>query len=187
MEDLRAVSASAGSPASLDEDMQRQLSLVRAQGDAYGEAPDYVARHVARDSGQSRAGDLWICYLAFRPGEGVVTSEDRRPAGRDDVRLGIAVQDAADGRFVPNVEVRVTAIRSDGTEDGPHRHALAWHPVLYQYVREWPAVGDDVRRLRVNVRSPIASATDPDREHLRSGVDVLFDDVSLLGGRTATS
>jgi hypothetical protein len=131
-----------------EEELQRQLSLVRAQGDAYGQALDYLAGHQAIDSAHARAGDVGISYLIL-------------PLDETTVQIGVAVRASADGRFVPGAEVLVTVIDADGREHGPRRHPLVRHPVLYQYLRAWTIPGPPRHRLRIDVTIPADSGGEP--------------------------
>ncbi|GAB3136091.1 hypothetical protein [Marisediminicola antarctica] len=117
-----------------------QLKKARAQGDAYGQAVKYMVEEVAHDGGIKQAGEYTVGY-AIEEAEGLYHFKDgqltwQNPEG-ENVHVEIAVQDTADGRFVPAVTVTASLVTPTGQELGPYEHELVWHPMLYHYARNW--------------------------------------------------
>lgn len=135
----------------------RQLRLARLQGHAYRAALDHMALEVADAGGHTLAGDYLVAY-AVEEAEGMYRLEDgalvwHNPDGAG-AHVEVAVCDAADGRFVPGLEVTATMVAPDGTELGPHRQELVWHPMLYHYARNWDLPSDGTYVLRVHIEPP---------------------------------
>lgn len=142
---------------SSDEASEAQLRLAREQGDAYGRALQMMTDEVAQDGGEQRSGDYRIVY-AVEKAEGMYELVDGelqwRGPGEDNLHVEVAVRDAADGRFVPALDVTATLTAPDGTELGTHELPMLWHPMLYHYGRNWRVPGPGEYRLRVHVEPP---------------------------------
>jgi hypothetical protein len=130
-----------------DEATAEQLDYARAQGEAYGDALHLMAQKVADDGGKKRSGEYLIGYAIeeaeglYRFDRGELTWEE--PTGRN-VHVEVAVRDAADGRFIPGLDVEAT-LRRDGEDLGTHKQDLVWHPMLYHYAHNWQVSGDGGR------------------------------------------
>lgn len=139
-----------------DEASVPQLERARAQGEAYGRALQYMVEEVADTGGEERSGDYLVAY-AIEEAEGMYWLEDglvwREPED-ENVHIEIAVRDAADGRFVPGLDVRVTLIDETGKELGIEDHSLVWHPMLYHYARNWKVPGEGMYTIRVEFDPP---------------------------------
>ena len=173
---------------STDEADERQLALAREQGDAYRRALDHMATEVAEDGGTQRAGDYLVGY-AVEEAEGMDRMTDGRlewqQPGDDNLHVEIAVCDAADGRFVPCLEVTATLVDPDGTEVGTHEHPLLWHPMLYHYGRNWKVPRDGTYTLRVHVEPPGFMRHDEiNGKRFTEAVDVEFSGVEVKTGRS---
>ena len=136
---------------------QPQLDLGAAQGEAYGRALEHMTQEVADDGGEQQAGEYLIGY-AIEEAEGMYAMQDGELAwqnpGSANAHVEITVRDAADGRFVPGLDVRATLITPDGEELGPFPQELVWHPMLYHYARNWELPQDGSYTLRVHVEPP---------------------------------
>jgi hypothetical protein len=138
----------------VEEAVQQQLHYARAQGDAYGAAVEHL---VAGRGSEQRAGDYWIGYAVERARGMYEWVGDRlvwREPARADLHVEITVRDAGDGRFIPGAGVVVTVTDPNGRELGTHAHPLVWHPLLYQYGRDWRFAFDGRYRLLVRVEPP---------------------------------
>lgn len=84
-----------------DEATQKQLDLACAQGDAYGNALEYMTGTVAHDGGETEAGNYRIGY-AVEKVEGMYELVDGdlawREPGDANPHLEVSVRDRADGR-----------------------------------------------------------------------------------------
>jgi len=134
-----------------------QLRLAREQGDAYARA--LAAMDEESDSGLllQRAGD-WVVGLAVEEAEGLYELRDGelvwREPGEDDAHIEVAVRDAADGRFVPNLRVTVAVQEVDGLVVGTHEHPFLWHPWLYHYGRNWQIRHSGNYAVHIRIEAP---------------------------------
>jgi hypothetical protein len=140
-----------------EESDDSQLDLARVQGEALQQALD--AMNEESDSGvlTQRAGDYEI-GVAVEEAEGMWTPEAGRLVWRNPERenchVEVCVRDAADGRFVPGLEVGVTLIGPDGDELGTHEQPFLWHPWLFHYGRNWEVPEGGEYGIRVRVEPP---------------------------------
>lgn len=140
-----------------DEATALQLARAREQGDAYGRAVKLMIEEIAETGGVTRSGDYEVGY-AIEEAEGLYSLVDGEliwNAPEDETRhVEIVVRDAADGRFIPGLEVEVTLTDGDGREFGPHRQALVWHPMMYHYARNWAIPVDSEYAMEVRIKPP---------------------------------
>lgn len=134
-----------------------QLELAVAQGDAYGRALAYMTDEVAHDGGQQHAGDYLVGY-AVEEAEGMYAWVDGELKWQDpdgeNAHIEISVRDAADGRFVPCLNVTVTLVSPDGKTVGTEVQPMLWHPMIYHYGRNWTLPADGEYTLRAHIEPP---------------------------------
>ena len=134
-----------------------QLQHAVHQGDAYKAALQYMAEHVAQTGGMQAAGDYIVGY-AIEDAEGMYVWTGGETTWRNpqvgNAHVEIAVCDAADGRFVPDLRITVELVAPDGSVLGPYLHELMWHPMLYHYARDWDLPADGDYTLRVHIDPP---------------------------------
>ena len=170
-----------------DEASSRQLDLARAQGGAYRDALRHMISEVATDGGAERVGDYLIGY-AVEEAEGMYELRDGelcwREPGEENVHVEVAVCDAADGRFIPGLDVSVAVVDAHGTELARERLPLLWHPMIYHYGRNFCVPADGRYRLRVHVDPPRFMRHDEiNGRRFLSAADVEFDDVRIRAGQ----
>ena len=164
-----------------------QLALARAQGDAYQRALQHMTTEVAHAGGSRRAGEYLVGY-AVEDAEGMYELRDgelrwRNPKGGENVHVEVAVCDAADGRFIPAVEVTVTLRSPAGATVGPQTLPLLWHPMLYHYGSDLAVPEDGDYTLHVHVEPPRFMRHDEvNGRRFLEPVDVEFTDVPLRRG-----
>lgn len=138
-----------------DEVTQRQLSIARGQGDAYGAALEELSRRHGARILERRSGAFRISSL---------TSPVDRSGGAGsgdglDVWFSLFIRDVGDGRFVPCLSVEATLISATGAQDGPHTQTITWHPTTYHYGRAWRLSGDEPHHFLVHIApAPFAFA-----------------------------
>ena len=137
-----------------DEADEQQLDAARAQGEAFGRAVELMTGTVAQTGGSTRAGDYEIGY-AIEEAEGMYALVDGELVWQEpedeNLHVEVVVRDAADGRFVPGLDVSVTLVDADGNEVGTHTQPMLWHPMLYHYGRNWVVPGDGTYTVKVHV------------------------------------
>ena len=140
-----------------DEAKPEMLEMAREQGRAFGKAVESMMNEEAHDGGEARAGDYRVGY-AVEEAEGLYQLQNGRLEWQqpttENVHIEIAVRDAADGRFIPGLNVTLTVVDSEGNEVGTHPQPFLWHPWLFHYGRNWHVPGDGQYTLRVHIDAP---------------------------------
>jgi len=162
-----------------------QLDVARAEGDAYGRA----MQAMAEESGATvkAAGD-YLVALVQEDAEGMYFWEDKRlvwreAAGHADGHLEVAVADAADGRFVPGLDITVTVSR-DRTEIFTADLPFLWHPFLHHYGCNFAMPAAGRYTVQVHIAAPRFARHDPvNGRRYAEPVDVAFTDVHFEPGR----
>ncbi|PFG29574.1 Fe2+ transport protein [Paramicrobacterium agarici] len=165
---------------------QPQLDRAKAEGDAYREALRYMAEEVAKDGGTQPAGDYIVGY-AVEDAEGMYDFADGSLTwvnpDDENVHLEIVACDAADGRFVPCLNVTATLVSPSGETFGPHDQMLVWHPMLYHYARNWTLPEDGEYTLKVHIDPPTFMRHDEiNGRRFTEPVDVEFTGVKIKRG-----
>lgn len=139
-----------------DEATLEQLELAKRQGEALGMAVQQMTQQEAH--GEERvAGDYLIGY-AVEDAEGMYMLQAGELVWYDpreeNAHIEISVRDAADGRFIPGLTVRLSVFDSDDNEVGTHIQPFIWHPWLYHYGRNWVLPGDGLYTFHVYIEAP---------------------------------
>lgn len=133
------------------------LEMAREQGRAMERAARFMMYEEADDGGETHAGDFLVGY-AVESAEGLYQLKhgklEWQPPTSENCHIEIAVRDAADGRFIPGLEVRLTVLDAGGSEVGTHAQPFLWHPWLFHYGRNWQVPGDGEYTLRVRIEPP---------------------------------
>ncbi|WP_036962292.1 iron transporter [Promicromonospora kroppenstedtii] len=171
---------------SSSEATERQLQLAVAQGDAYRRALDHMAQDVAKTAGTKQVGDYLVGY-AIEDAEGMYHLQEGELVwhnpGDANTHVEVIVCDAADGRFVPGLNVSATLVTPGGEELGPFPQELVWHPMLYHYARNWELPEDGDYTLKVHVDPPLFMRHDEiNGRRFASPVDVEFFGVGIERG-----
>lgn len=138
-----------------EESTAAQLQVARKQGEVYHEA----VKAMDQESGAQieRAGEFEV-GIVVENAEGLwqMDGDELRWQNPTDenAHVEVVVCDAADGRFVPGLEIEVTIETSDGREIGTHPMPFLWHPWLYHYGRNWHLPEEGDYRLRVRIAPP---------------------------------
>jgi uncharacterized protein involved in high-affinity Fe2+ transport len=156
-----------------------QLEVARAEGDAYGRA----LRAMDEESGATlqRAGQYVVAFVQ-EEAEGMYALEDGGLVWREapkaaNAHLEIAVADAADGRFVPGLDVTLALVEeSDGERElFVTEMPFLWHPFLYHYGRNVRVPGEGPYTVRVRIEPPRFMRHDPvNGKRYAQPVDVVF-------------
>jgi uncharacterized protein involved in high-affinity Fe2+ transport len=162
-----------------------QLDVARAEGGAYAralEAMDEESGAVTR-----RAGDYLVAFVQENA-EGMYELADGRLVWREapeeaNAHLEIAVADAADGRFVPGLDVTLTLLEGD-EELFSTTMPFLWHPYLYHYGTNARVPGEGPYTVRVRIDPPAWMRHDPvNGKRYERPVDVEFEDRRFTPGR----
>lgn len=168
---------------------EKQLELARRAGDAYREALEYMAEEVANTGGKREVGD-YVVGFAQEEAEGlyVPTGDgglEWREPDEENCHIEIAVCDADDGRFLPEVDVAVTVRDGDGNEVADFRPEFLWHPGLFHYGANLSLPGDGRYSLEVSVDPPSFHRHDErNGDRYRDPAEVTFESVEVETGRS---
>lgn len=126
-----------------EESTEDQLKLATMQGEAYAAALKGMDKESGADI--ARAGDYEVA-LVVENAEGMWHMRDGELTWQEpqdeNAHIEVAVRDAADGRFIPGLTVRVSVTDPGGKDLGTHEQPFLWHPWIYHYGRNW-VVGDE--------------------------------------------
>ncbi|HSD85519.1 MAG TPA: hypothetical protein VLG46_16785 [Anaerolineae bacterium] len=144
---------------------REQLRLALDQGEAYQHALEKTAIRLADNSQQQRVQDYAITY-AIGPAQGSYELADNdlywREPRSENIYLQIAVCDAIDQRFIPDLTIYATLINSARAIVGVRRQPFVWHPALYHYGSNWRVLQDGMYTLKVRLEAPAFSRRDKD-------------------------
>jgi Fe2+ transport protein len=162
-----------------------QLEIARAQGDTYAKA----LRAMDEESGAvtQRAGDYLVAFVQENA-EGMYELVDGRlvwqeAAEEANAHLEIAVADAADGRFVPDLDITLTLLEGD-RELFTTTMPFLWHPYLYHYGTNARVPGEGPYSVRVRIDPPTFMRHDPvNGKRYEQPADLVFDDLRFKPGR----
>jgi uncharacterized protein involved in high-affinity Fe2+ transport len=171
-----------------DEVDERQLEIAKAEGEAYTRALDYMIDEVA-ETGALRTVDDYVVGIAQEEAEGMYV-----PRGDGDLEwtepdaenchLEVAVTDADDGRFVPELTVRATLDPSEGEAVGPVEVPFIWHPGLHHYGKNVEVPGDGEYDVTVEVDPPSFMRHDEaNGDRYAEPVAVTFEDIEIETGQ----
>ena len=162
-----------------------QLEVARAEGDAYARALEAMDEESGAVT--QRAGDYLVAFVQENA-EGMYELEDGRLVWREapeeaNAHLEIAVADAADGRFVPALDITLTLLEGD-RELFTTTMPFLWHPYLYHYGTNARVPGDGPYTVRVRIDPPAWMRHDPvNGRRYEQPVDVVFEDRPFKPGR----
>ncbi|GGP78929.1 iron transporter [Saccharothrix coeruleofusca] len=162
-----------------------QLGLARAEGDAYLRSLEAMRE----ESGAvvKRAGDFLVA-LVQEDAEGMYELRGGRLVWHEapeeaNGHLEIAVADAADGRFVPGLDVTVTVSRG-GADVLDTRLPFLWHPFLHHYGTNFTMPGAGAYDVQVHIDPPTFMRHDPvNGRRYEQPVEVAFLNVAFEPGR----
>jgi hypothetical protein len=162
-----------------------QLEIARAQGGTYGQA----LQAMDEESGAvtQRAGDYLVAFVQENA-EGMYELQDGRLVWREapeeaNAHLEIAVADAADGRFVPGLDITLTLLEGD-RELFTTSMPFLWHPYLYHYGTNARVPGEGPYSVRVTIGPPAFMRHDPvNGKRYEQPVHLVFDDRRFKPGR----
>ncbi|MEU4245691.1 iron transporter [Actinoplanes sp. NPDC026619] len=162
-----------------------QLKVAERQGDAYGNALQAMAEEDGAVT--CRAGDYLVAFINEKA-EGMYELDGdrliwREAAPRATAHLEVAVADAADGRFVPGLEVHVE-VTADGRPLVSTELPFLWHPFLYHYGSNAQLPGEGPYDVTVRIGAPHFMRHDPvNGKRYAEPVTARFEKVRFASGR----
>jgi len=163
------------------------LRFGSAQGCTNQQALRHMVECIAADGRQQIRDDYRIGYVIERA-QGLYVLEggelhwsEPPPAS---VHLEVVVCDAADGRFIPGLEVVATLHTLAGESLGAYELPFVWHPWLFHYGRNWQVPCDGEYTLRIHIAAPSFMRHDKvNGKRFERAVDVEFSGVQIVTGR----
>ncbi len=170
-----------------DEGDEKGLKLAKAQGEALTKTLKHMTEEIATDGREIQVGEYLVAY-AVEEAEGMYMPKGGKLEWvypeKENCHVEVSVRDAADGRFIPGLDVTVTVIGDDGKEHGTQKLPLLWHPYLYHYGRNFRVPADGTYKLRVRFDPPTFMRHDEKNGHrFLEGVDTTFEDVKIETGQ----
>jgi uncharacterized protein involved in high-affinity Fe2+ transport len=162
-----------------------QLDVAAGEGDAYRRALEAMD---AESGAKIREAGPYVVAFVQEEAEGMYALEDgsltwREAAGEADGHFEIAVADAADGRFVPGLEVSLTLV-DDGREVMSMPLPFLWHPFLHHYGGNVKLPGAGPYTVRAVIEPPRYMRHDPvNGKRYGERVEVEFPDQRFEPGR----
>jgi hypothetical protein len=159
------------------------LRFGTAQGFTNQQALRHMLECVAADGRQQIVDDYRIGYvIETAQGQYVLEGGELHwsmpPA--TSVHLEVVVCDAADGRFIPGLQVMATLYNVAGMHCGTHELPFVWHPWLFRYGYNWPVSVDGEYTLHVHIAAPSFLRHDKvNGKRFERAVDVAFRGVQI--------
>lgn len=141
-----------------DEATKRGLQLANEAGAAYRRQVEHFIAEVAGWGAQQRAGE-YVVGLAVEEAEPLYhlvggELQLHEPFSDCNAHLEVVVMDAADGRFVPELDVHVHLWTEDGQDCGVVPLPFLWHPTMYHYGANVHLANGGGYRARVTIETP---------------------------------
>jgi uncharacterized protein involved in high-affinity Fe2+ transport len=147
-----------------NESTPEQLQLAAEQGKADGRALSWELRDAAPASGEMTAGEYRIAYVLtapegwYEPGPGGLVWKEPGDAG---AHLRVFVLDGADGRTVPDLDIRASLLDGSGRAVDSRSLPFGWYPLLNGYGDNLRLPTDGSYTLRVEIAPPRFRRHDP--------------------------
>ena len=145
-----------------------------------------MVNEVADTGGKQRAGEYMVGFAQERA-EGMYYLKEgglewREPTD-ENCHIEIAVVDAADGRFIPYLEIDVTITNGNGDEV-TFKPQFLWHPGLFHYGKDVKVPSDGTYTLHIKIAPPSFPRHDKvNGKRYAEPVEVVFEGVQIKTGQ----
>lgn len=141
-----------------DEATEKELEMAQNQGQVFGNALEHMITNVADDGQEKKVGPYLIGY-AIEKAEGMYNPDENgdliwAEPEEENIHVEVSVRDAADGRFIPALDVHARLINSQGDNIGTHKQPYIWHPWVYHYGRNWAVEKGGDYTLEIEIKMP---------------------------------
>ena len=177
------------SASSLADREAHQLSLAKAEGDAFEETLKQMFQQ-ANDGAQKRIGDYQVAVAVeyaeawwFYESDRFVYKYEEELSAQHNAHVEIAPRDARTGRFLPAEHVTATVIDEKGNTLGTVGEHFMWHPWLYHYGDNWRVPHTASYRLIARFDPPAYPryGREAGRRFARP-VEIAFDNIKIKTG-----
>ena len=148
-----------------NESTKKQLAFARAEGDSVDNCTSYIKTQAGNTGGQMRAGEYKLTYAVAAP-EGWYAYNNnalhwQQPEATANAHFWLFVQDGADGRIVPPLDVTLTVRTGAGKLIEEKRLPFAWMPLVNGYGNNvmLPDAGD--YKFVITITPPLYHRHDP--------------------------
>lgn len=147
-----------------NEATREQLKLAASQGDAVDSCTSWIIHHANRYCGQLRAGEYKLTY-AVGPPEGWYESSGGRtawhPPSHANAHLWLFIQDGADNRLVPPLQVKLVCLDPYGKTRTAKSLPFAWMPLVNGYGDNLDLTGNGNYTFTLYISPPAWHRHDP--------------------------
>ncbi|MBS1525516.1 MAG: iron transporter [Bacteroidetes bacterium] len=138
-----------------NEATKKQLALAKAEGDAVDRCVNWLIKNPGEYAGTQNAGEYKVTWILSRP-EGWYVYNDHRVSwispAHVNAHLWLFVQDGADHRIVPPLDISLAVLNSRGETLFETKLPYAWMPLINGYGNniELPGNGDYTFSVKIN-------------------------------------
>jgi uncharacterized protein involved in high-affinity Fe2+ transport len=168
MEDMQGMVATSAPKLPLmvssNEATKEQLAYARAEGDSVDKCTAWIISQAGSNGGQMRAGEYKITYAITAPEgwyEYINQHAQWQSPTNANAHLWLFVQDGADGRIVPPLDIRATIRNASGNLVEQKIMRFAWMPLVNGYGENIQLPGEGTYSLELSVTPPIYHRHDP--------------------------
>src|SRR4051794_6968267 len=141
-----------------------QLAYARAEGDSIDKCTSWIVSQAGSNGGQVRAGEYKITYAVTAPEgwyEYINQQAQLQQPTNANAHLWLFVQDGADGRIVPPLNIKATIRTSAGNLVEQKMMRFAWMPLINGYGKNIQLPDDGTSSLDLSITPPIYHRHDP--------------------------
>lgn len=174
----------------LSEKMEAQMELSKSTGNAYHNTLMEMFSQ-ATDGKDTTMGDYFIAVADeyseghwYYKGSKFIYMEENEQSAKNNAHVEVAVCDAKTGRFLHDLNVRVTLYKGN-EKVGAMNESFMWHPWLYHYGENWrvPVAGKDYR-FQVHIDPPAYRRYGKNSgKQFTTAVDVIFENLIIKTGQ----
>lgn len=147
-----------------NEATKKQLALARAEGDAVDQCTKWILQQGGNMAGTVNAGEYKITYAITHP-EGWYTYNNTtlnwQPPANANAHLWLFVQDGADGRIVPPLNITVQIKDAKNNSILSKNLPFGWMPLINGYGDNINLPGDGNYKLQIQIDPPQYHRHDP--------------------------
>ena len=166
------------------EEKKRNLAL--AQGDTYSLALDEMKEE---DISASAEVEDYIISLACEDAEGMYMDNKKGlawmiPQPEENLHVEVVVQDKADKRFIPNLDVYCKLFDKEKKEISSLHIPFIWHPFLFHYGMNTTIPQKGLYTVEITIKKPLFHRHDQTYGmRYRNDVTITLGPISLTPGK----
>jgi hypothetical protein len=142
-----------------NESNKRQLALAKAEGDSVSNCLKWLVSKTPEGSGQFDAGEYKITYVISKPEGWYELSNNNlnwsNPLPTSNAHFWLFVQEAADGRVVPPLDIKYKIINDKGNTTDENNLAYCWVPLVNGYGDNVKLSGTGNYKIEIEIAPPV--------------------------------